>query len=169
MMSILPMVAKRILVLILLGVVLSACAIIRTEPLQKIALLAPFEGQSRAIGYNALYAVRLGLTENNDSTLNLLAIDDGGTLELARQRAQAIRQDDSVQIVFVLGEFASDARVLEALAPLQVIQVMDVQTPTTDIPTEFRERYLASDIFVPEPTQIALKSYYATLNFLETR
>jgi hypothetical protein len=163
------MVAKRIIVLIFFSVVLSACAIIRTEPLHKIALLAPFEGQARAIGYNALYAVRLGLTENNDTALNLLAIDDGGTVELARQRAQAIRQDDSVQIVFVLGEFATNASVLEALAPLTVVQVMDVQTPTTEIPAEFKERYLASDIFVPEPTQIALKSYYATLNFLEGR
>ncbi len=38
---------------------LSACAVKRTPTIYRIALLAPFEGRYREIGYNALYAARM--------------------------------------------------------------------------------------------------------------
>ena len=47
--------------LLLLALALTACGASNPELPGKIALLAPFEGQYREIGYNALYAVRLAI------------------------------------------------------------------------------------------------------------
>src|SRR5690349_2126250 len=48
-----------------LGCFLSGCAITPHELTPRIALLAPFEGRYREVGYNAYYAVRLAFVDAN--------------------------------------------------------------------------------------------------------
>lgn len=74
-----------------------------TPPVQRVALLAPFEGRHREIGYQALYAARMAIAEAERPHLELLAIDDGGTRETAQDRVRALRNDPLVSAVLLLG------------------------------------------------------------------
>ena len=66
----------RILVtsVLLLGVFAGCTG--QTEPPPVIALFAPFEGRYQEFGYDALYAARLALADQ-DSVIDLVAYDDG--------------------------------------------------------------------------------------------
>lgn len=206
--------------LLLLVLMLAACAPPTAPP--RIALLAPFEGRYREIGYQALYAVRLAISERADMAIDLLAVDDGGSTTTAHQRAQALTYDPQVAVVIILGHAATSDTVLAAFSSLPVLvagewgatptsathvlshpdinshMTLDTRTsiidaadapapftggliltlmqfpqlrPTLDgiritttapLPdTTFRERYLASDLFVPEPGPIAASAYDA--------
>ncbi|HRL13172.1 MAG TPA: ABC transporter substrate-binding protein [Aggregatilineales bacterium] len=112
----------RGLMLLLAALIVTGCAGGR-DPL-RVALLAPFEGRYREVGYDLLYAVRLGLADAPQGrALSLLAVDDGGTSDTALMRAQALVRDSSVRAVLVAGYAATDARVLEAFAGLPVIVI----------------------------------------------
>src|ERR1700753_2715268 len=92
--------------LILIGLLLSACTVPPTP--RKIALLAPFEGQYREIGYEALYAAQLSLQESSTpSAYVILPLDDGGTEATAHERAQALTYDDSIVFVLALGPYTT--------------------------------------------------------------
>ncbi|MEO1289709.1 MAG: hypothetical protein AAFV93_18255 [Chloroflexota bacterium] len=104
------MVARFICVVFLLTVV-SGCAVSQTAIVTKIALLAPFEGQYREIGYEALYAARLAIDDANLQDISLLAIDDGGREETAILRAEAIANDPVIQAVLLIGIHASSESV----------------------------------------------------------
>jgi hypothetical protein len=82
-----------------------------------IILLAPFEGRYREIGYEALYAARLALSDSQ-AAFDLLPIDDGGTTEFAIQRARAIARLDNAAAVILLGQHAVSTEVQESLSPL---------------------------------------------------
>ncbi len=89
---------------------LSACTPFRvTRPVFKIGLVAPFEGTYRHLGYDAIYAARLAVREINQAggawgyTVELVAYDDGGTVEGARRAARNLALDPDV--VAVLGHF----------------------------------------------------------------
>lgn len=86
--------------LMVLAIFLGAC----TSPptIHKIALIAPFEGQYGAIGYNALYAARMALNDSPSQVTELLFIDDGGTVQTALQRLQALHQDESVRYILLI-------------------------------------------------------------------
>jgi hypothetical protein len=192
---------------------------------RRIALLAPFEGMYAEIGYNALYAARLALGESS-SSLPLFAVDDGGTTEQAAQRFAALRRDDSVDAVLVVGPHATEA-VLQAQepapfhtyliglwlplpdplpegifaavsrqtismlggAPLSLEDILSETGPVmtgdagvlrvfaalSDAPSltsivtdgrlpepDFRARYRASDLYVPEPNPLAALIYDVT-------
>ena len=204
-------------------VLLTGCALIRTPPVTKIALLAPFEGRYRAIGYDALYAARLALRDSGATHIFLTAIDDGGRVDSASQRAQAIQQDDSIALVLASGMFAAHPTTQRAYGDVPVIvighwhtrptrpnvyllthptiddaitfreddilaldldasppivgsellalpQVPDLYDDLSAItvissgsppPDAFRQRYMASDIFVPEPTITTTLAYDA--------
>lgn len=105
----------------LLILCLAGCAIYRTEKITKIVLLAPFEGQYREIGYDALYATRLAMTDSGISDVELLAIDDGGSIETATLRMQAIMQDPSIVAVLASGTYATSAEALQAVDNLPVL------------------------------------------------
>lgn len=212
----------RLLTYILLIAVTSACSVYKTAEVSKIVLLAPFEGQYREIGYDALYSARLALSEQNLSGIDLLALDDGGVAELAQGRIEAINQDPSVIAIIALGQYATSASAQSTLIDTPMIVVghwgysdnnenvynlshPDIdsymnftgnlddldpnlgniiggemlslyQTPllydytnTLDIyssaslPTEdFRQRYLDSADFTPEPNLLSTLSYDAT-------
>lgn len=67
--------ARQILVAaIAAGFLLAACAP-APQPPRRIALMAPFEGRYREVGYDALYALRLGLADSgSDMIVNAIDI-----------------------------------------------------------------------------------------------
>lgn len=89
--------------LILLFGLISACR--PAPPVVKIGLVGPFEGQHRAIGYDAIYSARLAVRETNLNggigpyRLSLVALDDGGDPDLAREVAASLVEDQAVVAV----------------------------------------------------------------------
>ena len=59
--------------------IMCGCAIVKAPITTRVALLAPFEGRYREVGYNALYAARLAFADSSIMSIELLAVDDGGT------------------------------------------------------------------------------------------
>ncbi len=108
-------------VLLCLGQILMACAIVDAPVVARIALLAPFEGADREIGYNALYSVRLAIGEIAADDVVLLAVDDGGTVETAVERMRALSTDISIEAAIVLGKHASSLDVQNVSADLPVL------------------------------------------------
>lgn len=109
--------------LVLIVLLLSACTDVPPAP-RKIALLAPFEGQYREIGYEALYAAQLSLRENSTSqSYVVLPLDDGGTEAIARDRAKALTYDSSIVFVLALGPYATTSDVQAAYGDLPVLLV----------------------------------------------
>ncbi len=100
----------------------SGCAIQRDDPPPRIALLAPFEGESRDLGYDALYAARLAFVDVGTQA-ELYPLDDGGTVETAANRATALAGDPLTLAVIVLGYSASAAQTLTAFGDLPVLVV----------------------------------------------
>ena len=107
----------------LLLVLLTGCAAVRAESPARIALLAPFEGRYREIGYMALYPARLALADLERVDVALLPIDDGGSIASAVDRARALALDPLVKAVIVLGNDAAAPETLDAFAELPVIVV----------------------------------------------
>ena len=77
----------------------------RVDPVVKIGLVAPFEGQHRALGYDVIYSARLAVREINQAggiggyRLALVALDDGGNLEQATAAAASLAIDPAVVVV----------------------------------------------------------------------
>ncbi len=115
--------ATLVCVLAALLMCLSGCAVARSVVPVKIALLAPFEGRYREIGYNALYAARLALADEGDTAVELLAVDDGSTVESAVARGRALALDPTVRAVLSLGYTSADAATQRALdgVPMLII------------------------------------------------
>lgn len=95
---------RTALLFLVLSSVLAACD---AGLPRKIALLAPFEGQYREIGYNALYAIRLAFADAKPQNAQLLAVDDGGTVESAIERIKALNMDPAVAAIIALGPAAT--------------------------------------------------------------
>jgi ABC-type branched-subunit amino acid transport system substrate-binding protein len=214
-----------------LGVVglTSACGA-RPGEITRIGVLAPFEGRYREVGYNAYYAAKLAIRDWGNVNIELLAVDDGGTVNSAVERAKALAIDPLVKAVIVLGYPATDTETQAAYGDLPVLVVGDWGTkretesifilsgadwedqlttpPRIDVidaaaieapviggemfglmqfpklrddltgitaassgalPNEdFRERYLNSAEFAPEPGLLATLTYDATSMALQT-
>lgn len=105
---------------------LAGCNI--TPSVQKIALLAPFEGRYREIGYEALYASRLAIADSAVSSIDLLPLDDGGSIATARLRAEALIQDPAIVGALLVGPFSTHTDVQAQLETLPVIIVGHWQT-----------------------------------------
>lgn len=101
-------------VLLLLALALTSCGASNPALPGKIALLAPFEGRYREIGYNALYAVRLAFDDAKPHDVQLLAVDDGGTRAAAVARVRALNLDPAVLAIIALGPKATHATVQKA-------------------------------------------------------
>jgi hypothetical protein len=114
--------ARRVLPLLLLWMI-SGCAVFRSENVQRIVLLAPFEGRYREIGYDALYAAQLALAESGIQTIDLMPIDDGGTIASATERARALVFDPSVELVLLMGFNATAPEVQQelGLTPMLIV------------------------------------------------
>jgi hypothetical protein len=217
----------RGLILLLIG--LCGCGTQRPPEISRIVLLAPFEGRYREVGYDAYYATRLAISDSGNSSTELLAVDDGGSVDSAVERAKALVKDPLVKAVIALGYAAADeetqmasgnlpvlivgqwgskpasshifmlasAQAAKSLTISGVIPITDTATlavplignevfalkqfgqlrPNTDeikiassstLPDEaFRERFLKSGLFVPEPGLLATLTYDAANIALE--
>lgn len=147
--------ARRVALLLLL--LLSGCAISRPSTIVKIALLAPFEGRYREIGYDALYAARLALADSGYDYIDLLAIDDGGSIESAIDRAHAIRHDPQIALTLLLGLQATDSQVQAAFGqhPLLIVGHWNAQ-PTGENVSILASREIDSRLSQPQPDSMTL-------------
>lgn len=95
---------------IFLLLLLTGCTSV--APVVKVALVGPFEGQGRAIGYDVIYSARLAVRQVNEAggiggyRVSLVALDDGGDPELARQVAESLIIDPAV--VAVVGHWETE-------------------------------------------------------------
>ena len=102
-------VSRVTFVLHFLPLVLCLLSCQQTPPVLKIALAGPFEGQQRAIGYDAIYSARLAVREINQAggigayRLALVSLDDGGDPALAAEVADSLALDPAV--VAVIGHW----------------------------------------------------------------
>jgi hypothetical protein len=99
---------------------LSACGA-RPGGISRVALLASFEGRYREVGYQALYAARLAALDFGDISVELLAIDDGGSAANAADRARALAGDPLVKAVVALGYAAAAPETQRALGNTPMI------------------------------------------------
>jgi ABC-type branched-subunit amino acid transport system substrate-binding protein len=138
---------KRLILIAAIGVLLTGCAVRETESPATIALLAPFEGRYREIGYDALYAARLAMNDLAHDDLELLAVDDGGSVLSAKDRARALAIDPQYKAVVVLGYAASDESVQSAYGDLAVIVVGEWLTePQSDSVFMFTSRNIREQL-----------------------
>ena len=138
----------HVLIFILLGWLLSACAGIgSTRPVVKIGLVAPFEGLHRHLGYDVLHAVKLAVQERNAAggihgyMVELVALDDGN--DPAQAPLQARKMIVDADVMGVIGHFSDEA----ALAALDeyhraglalITQVAADEVTEQDYPEVFR-------------------------------
>ncbi len=123
---------------VMAALLLSGCAVYTTPDVTRIALLAPFEGRYREVGYQALYAARMAIADTGRTDLELLAVDDGGSTQTAVDRATALNNDPLVAAVMVLGVHAADDTVLDTLEPYTLV-VGDWLPPVTAIADDAAE------------------------------
>lgn len=97
------------ILLLWLAAVIAGCGLMEPKLPRKIALLAPFEGRYRAIGYNALYAARLAFIDAAPTDWQLLPVDDGGAHDSAVARVKALNMDPAVAAIIALGPMATHA------------------------------------------------------------
>ncbi len=117
---------------------LSACYPV-TRPVVKIALVAPFEGRYRDVGFEVVYAVRLAVREANVSggvagyAVELLSLDDSGDPEMAAAQARKAAADPLV--VGVIGHWL-DATTLAAASEYEAEGTPLLATTTApDLPS----------------------------------
>lgn len=111
------------------------CALLPSEPapVAKIGLVAPFEGRYRALGYEALHAVKLALHERNEqggavgATVELVALNDDGDPQRAAALAAQFAVDPDVY--GVIGPFSLAA--VAAAAPAYAEQGLPLITPAS--------------------------------------
>jgi ABC-type branched-subunit amino acid transport system substrate-binding protein len=129
-----------------------ACASV--DPVVKIGLVGPFEGRYRAIGYDAIYSARLAVREINQAggiggyRVALVALDDSGDPQLARETAASLVIDPAV--VAVVGHWRPEttavAAPIYAEAELPFIPMGETPFAATDpalLPPEFHQAYEA--------------------------
>ncbi|NUQ36609.1 MAG: amino acid ABC transporter substrate-binding protein [Caldilineales bacterium] len=118
--------------LLSVALILTACAPRATPPVFKIAIIAPFEGPSRPLGYSILHAVRLRVQAWNASMpapkIEIIALNDDGDPELAARLPAQLALDPAVLLVLgppqghtaraALGPLAAWGLPTLALAPL---------------------------------------------------
>lgn len=160
----------------LLLILPTACRAV--DPIVKIGLVAPFEGRHRSLGYDAIYAARLAVREANqaggigDYRIELVAFDDGGNGELARQAAAALAVDPDVVAVVGHGlpESTAAARPLYESQGLPLLVLGEdpfaVIAPELLAPA-FREAYAALTPFDEVAGPYAGPTYHAVQTLLQ--
>jgi ABC-type branched-subunit amino acid transport system substrate-binding protein len=151
-------------------VLLTACNSV--EPVVKVGLVAPFEGENRAIGYDAIYAARLAVREINaaggigGNRVALVALDDSSDTGLAQENAKSLVVDPGV--VAVIGHWLPETTAVslpiyqQAKLPLiPVGQSPFLATPPENLPSEFRTAYEAVTPFEETAGEYAASTYDA--------
>jgi len=145
-------VAAKAFVALLVVFLTAGCASV--DPVVKIGLVAPFEGRHREIGYDAIYSARLAVQQMNEAggvaghRVALVALDDRGDPELARQAAASLAVDPGV--VAVLGHYLPEITAIAApvyeqngLALLPLGESPFSPVDPAVLPPEFLEAYAA--------------------------
>jgi len=102
-------------------------------PIVKIGLVAPFEGRYRAVGYDALYAVKWAVRQRNEAggiagyLVELVALDDGDDPDTLVVQARKLGID--THVVGAVGPFSQAA--LLAVAPVYRALGLALVTPAT--------------------------------------
>lgn len=144
--------AVKLLFLVLAALSMAGCGSVK--PVVKIGLVAPFEGRYRAVGYDAIYSARLAVRQVNAAggigghRVALVALDDRGDPELARQTAASLIIDPAV--VAVVGHFLPETS--ESVADIYAknnlpLIVMGnppfIEQDPAQLPAEFLQAYAA--------------------------
>jgi ABC-type branched-subunit amino acid transport system substrate-binding protein len=159
--------AGALLCLVLLS---SACG--RVDPVAKVALVAPFEGEHRQVGYDVLYSARLAVREINEAggiggtRVALVALDDGGSPETAAAAAESLIVDPAVVAVVGhwLGETTAAAAPLYADNGLAFIAGGEAPFQASEpesLPQSFIDSYAAVTPFDEMPGPFAGPAYQA--------
>ncbi len=142
--------------LLVLPLLLTACSplVVRVNVI-KIGLVAPFEGRYRYIGYDAIYAARLAVQEINLAggvagwRIDLVAYDDRGSPEMARNAARNLTVDPDV--IAVIGHYRQEstaaAQPIYAAASMPLIIVGTWLPPTQNTTPSWH--------LMPSPRQVA--------------
>lgn len=139
-------------ILSLLILLLVACDVRGVDPVVKIGLVAPFEGEQRQIGYDVIYSTRLAVRQINEQggidgyRVSLVAYDDSSYAQEARSVAQALIVDPDV--VAVIGHWqpqttAAAAEIYTAAA-MPLIPMGSENFGAYDpalVPAEWRDAY----------------------------
>jgi ABC-type branched-subunit amino acid transport system substrate-binding protein len=159
---------KNLVFILVCGSLFPGCAAV--DPVVKIGLVAPFEGEHRAVGYDVIYSARLAVREINHQggiggyRVALVALDDSGDPSLAVETAASLVLDPAV--VAVMGHWQPDttaaANPIYHQAGLFFIPMGEnafgVQNPQA-YPAEFREAYAAVTPFEEEAGPFAGSTY----------
>lgn len=149
---------------------LTGCASV--QPVVKIGLVAPFEGAQRALGYDAIYAARLAVRQINEAggingtRVALVALDDGGDVQLAEETAVSLTIDPTVVAVIGHGlpQTTAAVRPIYAEAGLPFLPLgtppFSEQDPAT-LPTDFQIAYNAITPFEETAGVYAAATYDA--------
>jgi branched-chain amino acid transport system substrate-binding protein len=113
----------------------AGCALLpkSTKPVIKIGLVGPFEGRYRALGYEALAAVKLAVQQRNaqggvaGAMVELVALNDDDVPDASAQRARELALD--TDLLGAIGPFSPAA--LEAAAPVYDAYGVPLITPAT--------------------------------------
>lgn len=145
-------VAAKVLPVLLAILLVTGCSSV--DPVVKVGLVAPFEGRDRAIGYDAIYSARLAVRQINEAggvaghRVALVALDDRGDPELAKQAAASLAVDPGV--VVVLGHFLPEITAVAApvyeqhqLALLPMGEMPFAPVSPGSLPPEFLGAYEA--------------------------
>ncbi|MBK8901400.1 MAG: ABC transporter substrate-binding protein [Anaerolineaceae bacterium] len=149
---------------------LTACASV--QPVVKIGLVAPFEGAQRELGYDAIYAARLAVREINQSggiggyRVALVALDDGGDVQLAAETAASLTIDPAVVAVIGhgLAETTAVAHPVYIEANLPLLPLGSAPFLTQDpvlLPADFVTAYNAVTPFEETAGPYAAATYDA--------
>lgn len=162
--------AARGIALALALLLCAGCASV--DPVVKIGLVAPFEGRHRDIGYDAVYSARLAVRQVNEAggiggyRVALVALDDRGDEELARQAAASLAVDPAV--VAVVGHYlpsttagALPVYVQESLPFLQMGVPPFTASDPQSLPAGFVTDYNALTPFDETPGPFAGPTYDA--------
>jgi ABC-type branched-subunit amino acid transport system substrate-binding protein len=103
--------------------IIAGCRGNKPERLGRVALVAPFEGRYREAGYNAYYAAKLAFHDYSGLDVEMIAVDDGGAVESAVDRARALVGDPLVKAVIALGYAATNEEAQAAFGNLPVVVV----------------------------------------------
>ncbi len=113
--------AGVVLAALLIGA-LAGCAS-PAPTVKRVVLIAPFEGNSREIGYDMLYPVRLALADAAAQDIVLVAVDAGESAEAAAQKAAALADDPSVLMALTAGATAANEQVFDALGDIPTVVI----------------------------------------------
>ena len=151
-----------------LFLILPACR--RSPQVIKIGLVAPFEGENRALGYDAIYAARLAIREINEAggingtRIALVALDDSGQVDLARKAARSLTLDPLVVAVIGHGLPETTAAV-EAIYTAHGVPLLTLGAgswapfPAERLPPDFVSRYEAVTPFEETAGELAAPTY----------